>query len=249
VRPHTAALAALIVLFAGCGGSGEPEPGEARGEVVVSAASSLTDAFVAMESAFEEANPGTDVVLNLGGSSALREQILQGAPVDVFASADTSNMAQVVDADMTEEAQHFAGNELLIVVPAGNPAGIIGLEDFSRSDLILGLCAAPVPCGALAREALSRAGVMPAIDTAEPSARALVTKIAAGELDAGIVYATDVMVAGVEGVAIPEEHNVSAEYLIATLTDAPNRPLSEAFVALVLSGEGRSILAQYGFSP
>jgi molybdate transport system substrate-binding protein len=234
-----------MTVLAACGGVTE------RDELLVSAAASLTDAFAEIESAFEDANPGIDVVFNLGASSALREQILEGALADVFASANTSNMDQVAEAgELAGNAEIFVTNSLQIAVPAGNEAGVTGLEDFARDELLIGLCAEDVPCGEFGREALASAGVTPAIDTNEPDVRALLTKIEAGELDAGIVYMTEVMSAGgtVEGVDIPEENNVVAEYPIATLGSAPNPQAATAFVEFVLSAEGQAILTAYGFS-
>lgn len=221
------------------------------GEVVVSAAASLTDAFAAIEAAFEQVHRASDVVLNLAGSSTLREQILAGAPVDVFASASTDDLAPAVDAGLTAgDPQVFARNRLQIAVPAGNPAGVDGLEDFADPDLFLGLCAPDVPCGELARQALASAGVTPAADTNEPDVRALVTKVAAGELDAGITYVTDVVAAGaaVAGVGIPAAHNVTAIYPIVALHQAPNPDGAAAFVAFVLSDRGRALVADHGFA-
>lgn len=220
-----------------------------EGELRVSAAASLTDAFAEVESAFEAANPDVDVVLNLGSSSSLRVQILEGAPADVFASANLSNMDQVVAAAEAEGGEIFVTNLLQIAVPAGNPAGVSGLQDFANEELLIGLCVEDVPCGDFGRQALENAGVTPAIDTNEPDVRALLTKIEAGELDAGIVYVTDVLSApgAVEGVDIPEEFNVVAEYPIAALVNAPNPAAAAAFVEFVLSGEGQAILARYGF--
>ena len=222
-----------------------------EGELLVSAAASLTDAFAEVEAAFEAANPGVDVVLNLGSSSSLREQILEGAPADVFASANTSNMDQVAEAGEVEgEAEIFVLNELQIAVPAGNPAGVTGLDDFANEDLLIGLCAEEVPCGSFGREALEKAGVTPAIDTNEPDVRALLTKVEAGELDAGIVYVTDVLstAGAVEGIDIPDEFNVVAAYPIAALVNAPNPDAAAAFVDFVLSDEGQAILVEFGFS-
>lgn len=249
VRRHraiTIGLATGALLISACGTAGDG----AGGEVLVSAASSLTEAFAEMEAAFETVNPEFDVVLNIGGSSALREQILAGAPVDVFASANTSNMDLVVDAgDVDGELAIFARNRLEIAVPSGNPAGVTGLTDFARDELLIGLCAEDVPCGDYGRQVLQNAGVTPNVDTEEPNVRALLTKIEAGELDAGIVYATDVASTdgGVDGVAFPDDDNVHADYPIAVLSDAPNADGAEAFVAFVLSDEGRSILADHGF--
>jgi molybdate transport system substrate-binding protein len=218
--------------------------------VLVSAAASLTDAFAEIEAAFEAIHPGVDVVLNLGGSSSLRTQILEGAPVDVFASADASVMDQVLGASLVSGAPRvFARNRLQIAVPAGNPAGIRGLGDFADPRLRLGLCAETVPCGGFAREALERAGVVPALDTEEPDVRALLTKIELGELDAGITYRTDVASAqdAVEGIDLPPEADVTAEYTIACLRYAPNPDAADAFVRFVLSEDGRAILVGNGF--
>ena len=234
----------VIVALAGCGGQGDEE-------LLVSAAASLAGAFAEIEGAFEDARPDVDVVLNFGGSSTLREQILGGAPVDVFASANMSNMDAVVAAGQTVGAPRvFAFNTLEIAVPAGNPGSVDGLDDFSDDGLLLGLCAEAVPCGELAREALSTAGVTAAIDTNEPDVRALLAKIEAGELDAGIIYVTDVTSAGgtVEGIAIPEDVNVTAECSIAVLAGAANHQIANAFIDMVLSDEGQAILSEYGFS-
>jgi len=200
--------------------------------------------------AFETVNPDADVELNFAGSSALREQILEGAPADVFASANPTNMDQVVEAGgVAGEPQVFVHNLLQIVVPAGNPGAVTSLEDFADADLLIGLCAEEVPCGEFGREALAGAGVEPSIDTNEPDVRSLLTKIEADELDVGIVYVTDVAAGGdnVEGVDIPAEVNVVAEYPIAALAEAPNLTGAEAFVDFVLSPGGQEILNSYGF--
>ena len=238
----------LALVGAGCAGSGEKT---VDGEVLVSAAASLTEAFTAIEDAFEDANPGIDVLLNLASSSSLREQILEGAPVDVFASANTSNMDRVSEAGaVAGEARIFAENTLQIAVPAGNPAGVTGLVDFANQELLIGLCAEDVPCGDFGRQALDKAGVTPSIDSNEPDVRALLTKIEAGELDAGIVYVTDVITTegGVAGVEIPENQNVVAEYSIAILVAAPNAEAAAAFVSFVMSDAGQGIMGEYGFT-
>lgn len=246
-RTALACLVAFAGLLSACG-----DPGVSRDELLVSAAASLTDAFAEIVSTFEAENPGIDVVLNLAGSSALREQILEGAPADVFASANLANMQQLEQAgEVSGDPVAFATNRMQIAVPPGNPGGVGGLEDFSRDELLIGLCAEPVPCGVLAREVLSRAGVIAAVDTNEPDVRALLTKIELGELDAGIVYVTDVADSGsgVEGVDIPEESNAAAVYSIGALSDSQNLPAARAFVAFVQSEQGQSILADYGFGP
>lgn len=228
-------------------GASESEP---TGRVLVSAAASLTDAFDEMAAAFEAVHPAVEVTLNLAGSSTLATQILEGAPVDVFAPADSANMARVAEAGgLAGDPTVFAQNRLQIAVPPGNPAGVGGLADFARDELLLGLCAEAVPCGDLARKAMARAGLVPAIDTHEPHVRALLTKVELGELDAAVTYVTDVTAASgaVEGIDIAEEHAVVAEYPIAVLARAADPERARAFVDFVLSSRGRAILDRHGF--
>ena len=254
-----ALLAMSVVLIAACSGGRGGETtitasatgSPLQGELLVSAAASLADVFAELGADFEAAHPGVEVQLNLGGSASLRQQVLEGAPADVFASADTASMARLVDAGETAgDPVIFARNRMEIAVPAGNPAGITGLDDFANEGLLIGLCAEQVPCGAYAREVLRNAGVTPSLDSNEPDVRALLTKVGAGELDAGITYLTDVLSTrgDVEGLAIPEDVNVRAEYPIATLAGAPNPEAAARFVAFVLSGQGQAILDGYGFS-
>lgn len=233
------------LLISGCSGS------DGRQVLLVSAAASLTDAFGAVEKTFEETYPDVDVVLNLAGSSSLREQILGGAPADVFASANMENMEQVLTAGLVAgEPKIFARNQLQIAVPPGNPAGISGLADFADEALFLGLCAPGVPCGGFARAALAAAGVDPAVDTNEPDVRSLLTKIEAGELDAGITYMTDVVSSegSVEGIVIPDDLNVDADYPIAVLSGATSAENADEFVGFVLSPKGQEILSEFGFT-
>ncbi|MGH8945941.1 MAG: molybdate ABC transporter substrate-binding protein, partial [Acidimicrobiia bacterium] len=199
-------LAALVVVTACAAG---PD-----GELLVSAASSLTDAFAEIESGFEAEHPDIDIVLNLGATSTLRRQILEGAPADVFASADTINMDQVVAADLaSRRPKVFATNRLQIAVRRGNPTGLQDLSDLADPERVIGLCAVAVPCGRLARLALESAGITPSVDSEEPNVRALLTKIAAGEIDAGIVYQSDVTAEnGVEGIPIPPGNNQVNQY-------------------------------------
>jgi molybdate transport system substrate-binding protein len=246
--PGPAACAALLSVLVACDGdSGEPAT---HGELLISAAASLTDALADMASAFEAANPQVRVALNFAGTSRLRTQILEGAPVDVFAAASTADMDQVAAAGgVAGKPRIFARNHLRIAVPRGNPAAVTGPDDFARTDLLLGLCAPAVPCGALAWRALAAAGISPSIDTEEPDVRALLTKIELGELDAGIVYATDVAAADgtVEGIDLPTGVDIFAEYVIGALAGARYRAAAWAFVEFVLSSEGRAILGRHGF--
>ena len=222
---------------------------ETREPLLVSAAASLANAFAAIEQAFEADNPGIDVELNFGGSSALREQIRAGAAVDVFASADAEIMNELVRDGVATTPVVFATNHMAIAVPAGNPAGVDGLETFAEEQLLIGLCAQPVPCGSFARHVLANAGITPSIDTAEPNVRALLTKIELGELDAGIVYASDVTAAAgaVGRVPIPSEVDVSTLYPAAVLSDAAAPESAELFVSYLLTAPAQARLRDTGF--
>jgi molybdate transport system substrate-binding protein len=242
------AVVVVVALFGGACGNGDPDDET----VLVFAAASLTDVFGDIETAFEAAIPDVDVQINVGGSSSLREQILAGAPADVFASANTETMDRVVEAGVVDgEIVVFARNRLAIAVPAGNPGQVTSLEDLADGDLLIGLCSAGVPCGDFARQVLATAGVEASLDTNEPDVRSLLTKIAAGELDAGIVYETDVMSAGtdVESIEIPADVNVEAPYPAAVINGAPQPGLAAAFVEFLVSADARAILADAGFLP
>jgi molybdate transport system substrate-binding protein len=258
VRSLVPLLAAAVL--AGCGADGTDDgraPGNSsgpslRGTITVFAAASLTDAFQRLGNDFEAVHPGVSVRFSFGGSSALREQILSGAPADVFASANESNMQAVVDAGaVAGRATPFVTNQLQIAVPGDNPGRVTGLADFARPDLLIGLCAEEVPCGEFGREALSKAGVEPSVDTNEADVRSLLTKIEAGELDAGIVYRTDVLAAGdkLRGIEIPAEQNVVAVYPVASLSASKDPAAASAFVSYLLSPKGQATLKSFGFGP
>ena len=237
---------AIAVASSGCAGEAQDE----TRDVVVSAAASLADAFSDIEASFERSHPEFDVLLNLAGSSALREQILEGAPADVFASADWATMDGVVaGGDVATSPRTFAINSMVIAVPAGNPGGIVGLEDLEREDIFVGLCAESVPCGSLARQVLAKSGVEASIDTNEADVRSLLLKIGLGEIDVGIVYVTDVRAAGsaVESIEIPPQYDATAEYPIALLAGSPNPDGGSAFIRFVMSHEGVAIMNDHGF--
>lgn len=238
-----ALLLAAVAVVASCGGSADD-----RQPVLVMAAASLTDAFADIEAAFESAHPEIDIQLNLAGSASLREQILQGAPADVFASANYETMQVIVDAGLATTPTVFATNELVIAVPLANSAEVQSLGDLANDDLIVGLCAAGVPCGDFARLALTQAGVEASVDTNEGDVRALVTKIAADELDAGIVYATDVRAdSEVTALALPDSVDVQVNYPIARLTHSADSPAAQQFVDFVVGPSGQEILTSHGF--
>jgi molybdate transport system substrate-binding protein len=250
-------MVVLAALLVACGGqanqaaspSASEEPA-LSGELLVFAAASLTDASQEVETAFETEHPDVQVTLNLGPSSGLADQIVQGAPADVFTSASGIPMEKVSGSGLTAgEPAVFARNLLQIAVEPGNPLGIRGLADLGRPDVTLVLAAPQVPAGQFAREALTKAGVHARPVSEEVDVRAVLQKVALGEADAGVVYVTDVLVADdcVDGVAIPEDQNVVASYPIAALREGPNPEAARAFVEFMLGPDGQAILKRFGF--
>jgi len=249
-RPfHIAVL--VLALIAGWAGAAESAESATR-TLSVFAAASLTDAFKAIGAAFERAHPGTTVQFNFAASSLLAQQIHEGGPADVFASADEANMQKAADAgDLAGAAQIFALNRLVIAVPAGNPKHIGSLTDLTKSGLTLALAAPQVPAGKYAAEAFGKAALAVPAASQEIDVRAVLNKVALNEADAGIVYVTDIRAAGgkVEAVPIPDQYNVTARYPIAVLKHAADPQDAKAFVDFVLSPDGRATLAQFGFLP
>ena len=257
--PLLSALAACVLLLGGCASSPteDPQAGETpgggadalTGEVTIFAAASLAVAFDEIAAQFEQAYPGVDVrPISYDGSSTLATQIVEGAPADVFASADEETMASVVEAGLAAEPALFATNTLVIAVPTGNPAEIEGLADLSDPAARVVLCAPEVPCGAASQVLLADRGLRVIPASSEQNVTAVLTKVAAGEADAGLVYATDV--AGREDVEviIPEgAADVVNRYPIVALEDAADPEVAAAFVAFVLGEGGRSVLAEDGF--
>lgn len=247
---------AVVLGLAGCGGGSEAASEPSAGvdgeisEITVFAAASLTEAFTEIGKDFEAANPDAEVKFNFAGSSTLARQINKGAPVDVFASADEAQMQVVTDAHNTEgDPTVFAQNKLQIVVPKGNPADVEGLAAFGTDDLDIALCAEEVPCGVASQEVLLAAGVTVKADTLEQNVKAVLTKASLGEIDAGLVYVTDVASADgdVEGIDFTEADAATNEYPIAVLQGAPNSEAAQKFVDYVLSGKGTKVLDKYGF--
>jgi molybdate transport system substrate-binding protein len=249
---------AAIVLVTGCGSAAERQAtvGGATtgspavtGTVTVFAAASLTESFSTLARQFEDAHPGSKVRLNFGASSALALQIDQGAPADVFASASAKNMAQVIEAKAATSSATFARNVLQIAVPPANPAAVTGLTDLARPGVKVAVCQAQVPCGATAQQVFDKAGIRVRAVTLEQDVKSVLTKVETNEVDAGLVYLTDVRAAGakVKGIAIPDALNASTEYPIATLTSAARPAAAAEFVAYVLSGAGQDVLSAAGF--
>lgn len=232
-------------LLTGCGGGS----GDGSSTLTVFTAASLTDVFEQLGAELEAQRPGLDVRFTVAGSSTLAAQLVQGAPADVFASADDQQMQVVGDAGLAREPQVFAANVLTIAVPAGNPAGVTGLADLARDELAIALCAPEVPCGAAAERLLAAAGVDARPDTYEADARAALTKVELGEVDAALVYVTDVATRpdDVDAIEVPESGAAVNEYSVAVLADAPEGEAAQEFVDLLLSGEGRRLLAEAGF--
>jgi len=261
----TVAAVGTLVLVAGCGadspssaGSG-PAAGRSAagssaagvsGTVTVFAAASLTESFRTLGRQFEAAHPGTTVTFSFGASSALAEGIDQGAPADVFASASPKNMQQVVDQGGASDPKTFADNVMEIAVPPDNPGKVTRVSDLARPGLKVALCQPQVPCGAVAAQVFTKAGVTVKPVTQGADVKSVLTTVQLGEVDAGLVYKTDVRAAGsrVKGIEIPADQNASTAYPIAALSKAPNPAGAEAFVDYVLSADGEKVLAQAGFA-
>jgi molybdate transport system substrate-binding protein len=252
-------LALVVTLTAGlvaCGSSddastGTTEVGGVVGTITVSAGASLTEAFEQIGAAFEAANPGATVTFNFDSSTTLAQQVLEGQQVDVFASADETNMTKLVDAGkVVGDPQIIAENTLMIVVKPGNPLNIQSLADLNNAGVVA-LCGDTVPCGRFAGQALTLANVDIPEDriTRGQNAKATVAAVSEGDADAGIVYVTDVKAEGdaVTGVPIPAEYNVVAVYPTAVLSDTINQPLADAFLAYLLGPQGQAALQQSGF--
>jgi molybdate transport system substrate-binding protein len=221
-----------------------------KGQITVFAASSLTTAFTDLGAAFMKAHPEVRVTFSFDASSALVTQIMQGAPADVFASADTANMDKLSAAAlMGSTPVVLATNVLSIIVPAGNPKGIRALGDLADAKLKVVLCDPTVPCGKYAKQSLDAAAVVVAAASLEQNVKGVVTKVTSGEADAGIVYATDVKAAGSKafGVDIPAAVNVVAKYPIAITKSSTHQDVDAAFIAFVTGSEGQAILAASGF--
>jgi len=249
------ALTVFIVGAAGCTDADpveRPTTGTAPTELTVSAAASLTESFEALAERFEADHPGTDVVLTFDSSTALADQILEGAPVDVFASADTANPTRLAEAGLTDgEAVAIARNRLAMVVPAGNPAGVDDLADLATLEGTVALCAEEVPCGKLAATVLDAAGVTVAADrvTRGQNARATLAAVADGDAVAGLVYVTDAAVADdlLDVVPIESVPDATTELQVVALRDAPAGALAAELVELIVGPVGQAELRRAGF--
>jgi molybdate transport system substrate-binding protein len=255
-------VATAGLLLAGCGSSSTPTASPAAtstttsstpalsGTINVFAAASVQEAFTTLGKQFEAAHPGTKVVFDFGPSSGLATQINQGAPADVFASASTKNMDQVVKAAAATSPTNFASNVMEIAVPPANPAHVTQLSDLAKPAVKVALCQVAVPCGVTAVKVFTKAKITVTPVTEEVDVKSVLAKVTLGEVDAGVVYVTDVQAAGakVKGIVIPADVNASTLYPIATLTKAPNKATAQAFTDYVLSADGAIVLTADGFA-
>ncbi len=221
------------------------------GKLNVLAASSLTAAFGDEKTALATADPNLSLTYDFAGSQMLVQQIQQGAPADVFASADMKHMQTLVSAGLVETPTVLADNRLEIVTAAGNPKGVKSLADLSRSDLVLVLADPSVPAGNYAAQILAKAGVTVKPKSLELNVKAVINDVISGEADAAIVYVTDVEAAGskVTGVPIPDAQNAIAQYPIAVLKASKNQAAAKAFIASLVSPAGQKLLQGRGFLP
>jgi len=224
--------------------------GTVKGDITVFAAASLTAAFTDIGAAFSRANPEAKATFSFDASSALAQQITQGAPADVVASADQANMDKLTKAGLNgTEPVIFATNSPAIIVEKGNPKGIETVADLAKPDVKVAACAPEVPCGSYAATIQKNAGVTITPVSLEQNVKGVVTKVTSGEADAGIVYITDVMAAGdkAEAVEIPDDINVVARYPIASVKTSKLQDTDKTFIDFVLGSEGQAILTKYGF--
>jgi molybdate transport system substrate-binding protein len=247
-----APFVAVVALVAGCSssnnGSGAGGRKEPSGELRVYAASSLTEAFNTIKNSFIKAHPGTKITITYGASSDLSSQIAQGAPADVFASASKKIMKALGATAL--HPTDFVSNTLEIAVPPGNPAKIAAVGDLAKPGLKVAVCDPAVPCGTVAAQLFKRAQITVKPAATEADVKSTLAAVESSEVDAGLVYVTDVRAAGrkVKGITIPVDVNASTTYPIAGLKDAKNAALAKAFVDYVLSPQGRQVLLADGFS-
>lgn len=260
-------LLLLTLFIIGCAPAATPTavpstPAPESRTVSVFAAASLTDAFTEIGKNFEAVNPGVTVAFNFAGSQALRTQIEQGATPDVFASANKTEMDNLIAGSFVAQdtPQVFLNNKLVVILPANNPAGVSKLEDLARSGVKLVLAAEEVPVGKYARQALDQMNgpfgsdfkdkVLANVVSNEDNVKQVVAKVQLGEADAGIVYTSDAVAApDLKTIEIPTELNVIAKYPIAPLVNSKHTDLAKTFIDYVLSPEGQAILQKWGFTP
>jgi molybdate transport system substrate-binding protein len=223
--------------------------GSVSGSITVLAASSLTDTFTTIADQFKAKHPGVTITFSFGASSDLATQIQQGDRADVFASASTKTMEQIGSAAM--RLTKFATNSMEIATPPGNPKHIQAVADLAKNGVKVAVCDFAVPCGTVAEQVFNNAKITVQPTAREQDVKSTLTVVESGEVDAGVVYVTDVKAAGskVSGVPIPAGINATTTYPISVLKDSPNAALAQAFVAYVLSGAGQQVLRDAAFAP
>ncbi|WP_107985790.1 molybdate ABC transporter substrate-binding protein [Rhodococcus sp. OK519] len=240
-----------MTLLSGCSGSADSgTDSESGATITVFAAASLKSTFTELGRLFEAEHPDTRVVFNFGGSSDLFTQIDQGAPADVFASADTANMTKAVRAGLTaSDPVNFATNTLTIVTPPGNPSGITSFADLARPGIDLVVCAPQVPCGNATQRIEDITGVRLSPVSEESSVTDVLGKVVTGQADAGLVYVTDAAGAGdkVATVPFPESARIVNTYPIAVLRNSDDPLVAGEFAAFVIGPDGRQVLSAAGF--
>lgn len=247
-----AGLVAASLLLAGVTSCGsDHEQTASAGSLTVFAAASLTESFTDVKAALQASSPGPSIRYSFAGSGALVAQVKQGAPADVIATADTASMRQLTDAGLVEAPSTFARNKLEVLVAHGNPKGVETLADLAAPGLRVVLADDTVPAGKYAARALGAAGVTVHPVSKEPDVKSAVAKVTSGEADATIVYVSDVAAAGArgQGIVIPEEQNVTAEYPIAIVKATRHHSTAAAFVRTVLGQAGQRALVRRGFLP
>lgn len=247
-RPLTrrAVVALAAALVTGCSG-----PASEPGTLTVFAAASLKPVFSELADEFEKRNPGTDVVLSFAGSSDLVSQLTQGAPADVFASADERNMARMVEAGLVAgDPVDFAANRLTIVTPPANPKGIASFADLAAPGTAVVICAPQVPCGAATQRVERATGVTLRPVSEESAVTDVLGKVLSGQADAGVVYVTDAKNAGDEVAEVPFAESVTAvnTYPIAVLSGSADPAAARRFVDFVTGNRGRTALLEAGFT-
>ncbi len=239
---RSGALLLVILVAVSCTPQTPDDPGTQRDILRVSAAASLAEAFAVIADAYEATAPDTEVELNLAGSSTLVEQVLRAAPVDVLATADERTMRRAVDAGVVGDPVPFARNQMVVAWPSAGPTRRV--EDLAVNRLLVVLCAPQVPCGAAARQGLAAAGVQAAPDTEDADVRTLLARLATGELDVGVVYATDVATAArdVDSAPLPEAETTLV--IAPVLTRAAR---AQPFIDFVRSPTAARVLRDHGF--
>jgi molybdate transport system substrate-binding protein len=245
------AAVALGLALSGCSSDEDTasEPGSGA-TLRVLAASSLTESFDELAEQFEADNPGTTVNISYGSSSTLATQVIDGAPADVLATASPGSMAPVSDDGLTEgQPEVFATNSAAIAAPTDNPANLATLDDLAGDEVKVAVCVDTAPCGSVASDLFAEADLDVTPVTQEVDVKSVLAKVTTGEVDAGVVYQTDILAAGdnVYEVEIPAGISVTTDYLIATLAEAPELDLAQEFAALVTSAEGQAVLTKAGF--